>query len=406
MGVRDRALKDYRSQQRQANDLYLFFRSEIQKILKQNFNEAIALVASTLAVVGELNYMTVKAAGIDKRLHQNLQRLFELTALEIEQVWEKRRRMFALHAAMLTGYVSRKNQPPWIPVNLNLNGIGTETAGGSWRSLIHFHMRNMADAVNKQVGSGLIAEEDLHAILNRVRKTLGTKNSMKESYRRQNAGRIELQEASDEAAADTWSATQELFGKPPVSISEGTYTLEDVRQLQSYQDRVMGWKNREYNPDDKLQWERNKYMMDLERTMVMDAQYLMNETGVKMGSDNLGIQDFTWVVSKPQLECDACTDRDGMTLNEITKKFGTRSFSKGEAYPADLPQNSPPPLHPHCRCQVVPKLRDEWAKDTLKKEGYEWDQDSGIAFNPNKQQQQLGFQSMSWDQWMSKVGGL
>lgn len=420
MSFRENVTAEYRKQKSRANDLFLFFRSEAQQILLGYFDAILALISQSLALIPEdqLNYSSVKAAGLDKRLQLNIQRTMELAANDVTKLWADRRRMFPVHALMVSAYAARKNQPPWVPVKLDLNAIGktfdqqnnpvAHRRASIWHNLIHYYLRTLAEKINEDIGSGLLAEESLHAILTRVRKSLAmrpVKRSREQAFNKAYRKPLREDDAED-TGADTWELTKKIFNVPPVEVSEGTYRLEDVQSLQDWQTQVMGWKSRAYDPDDAEQWEKNKLMSKIEQTMVLDAQYLMNETGQTLGPKNMGISDFTWVVSKPQPECDACTVRDGMTLNEIKEKYGTRPFPKGEAYPADLPQNSPPPLHPHCRCQVVPKLKDDWSQETLSKEGYDWQPDDGTSFNPNADQQELGFKKMSWDDWMSKVGGL
>lgn len=408
MTVRAQAFTDYKRQMRTANTLYRYYRDQIAEVIRQTTGDTLNLVSGHLALLppDQMNFMTARRYNILDRLKDDLHRLYDHAGYLIEKQWEDQRLMLGLHARLVAGYIARKNQPPWMPVVLDFEAVRNQRKD-LWRNLIHFHMRNLADFVVRQVNQALVNEESLHDILQRVRSVLKVKP------KKRRAREIDYRDPSlksiqdmGENVADTWSDTQTIFGKPPVEVTEGTFTLEDVEQLQADQVKAMGWEQRAYTPDDDALWEKNKMLNALEQSLTTDVLDLMHDGVIQIGTDNMGIKDFVWVLSRPQPECDSCTDRDGLTMTDIKKKFGSGVFSKGEAWPPGLKKDSPPPLHPHCRCQIVPQLNDEWSKNALKKSGYEWDEDDGTAFNPNVSQRKLGFKDLSWDEWMAKVGGL
>jgi hypothetical protein len=57
----------------------------------------------------------------------------------------------------------------------------------------------------------------------------------------------------------------------------------------------------------------------------------------------------------------------------------------------------------NCRCQLVPKIKDDWADNALKKEGIEWDQDTGIVYNADDQERDSGIADMTLDDYLKLI---
>lgn len=405
----EKAVKDHTKNLALANTLFQFYKNDIAKIIQGTNEKILKIVAAHLSLNPNLDYMSAKRAGLDQRMAQDLKRLLDMAAQDIEAKWDTYRGRINLHGRMVSGYTARKVTPPWIPISLNLKDTrGRKLA--PWKGLIHFHMQNLGTLVMRQVNQGLVAGEDLHIILQRVRKLLKIKGkkTAREAARPYRGPNPAYQDVTDNALPDqdSWSQTTSLFDSPPVEVTEGTYTLEDVDDLRSDQVAAMGWKSRAYTPDDEELWQANASTTALEQSLTSDVVNMLHEGEIQVGQENQGIKDFSWVVSKPQKECDSCTDRDGMTMTEIKEKFGKGVFPKGEAYPYDLTQDAPPPLHPFCYCQLIAVINDDWAGDQLEKAGYTWDSDKGVAYGKDANEQKAGFGDLSFDDWMTKVGGL
>ncbi len=386
--LRNKVLKDYKDGLKGANTLFLYSTSKIAKILYETRERVFQIVAGQVGALGEkTTYMHAIQTGTDRRLTYHILQAYEEAALKIEPIWQSSRRQMALYGRLLGGFIARKNSPPWVPVKIDLHSP-MDGIDDPWRGQLHYQLKYLGGMVIRQVELGLVNKESLHKILNRLKKVLGTDASY--TFKEGTAKKLPIRAGDeDQSIFDT----EIIFDIPAVQISTGVFTENDVQRLQDEQVEAMEWQSRRRDVTNRDMWELNGELRMLESRMMSDNISALHNGLLKIGTQNMGVTDYQWVTSKPQKKCDGCSDRDGMTMSDIKGKF------------TDDPEHLAPPLHPNCRCQLVPILRDDWAKDTLKSNGIEWDDETGTTFFPNSEERSLGFTAMTWDQWINKVSG-
>lgn len=388
---------DYRKAQMAVNALYAFQKKGMAEVIKDFQHNVIKILAYHLANMPEVNYGYYITTRLDKTIQAELSAQSEVTFKRLKPLWIKLSRDLHLMGRLIGGFLSRKSQPPWLPVKLDLKSPEPHGKGvPKWSEVIPYYFKRVESLIMDQVHIGIKNEESVTQIMKRVKDLFPP---MKKKF---TEGRKITKKEDDEGNVQI---TATAFDQPVVEVIDGTYSAQDVASLQDEQKEAMDWYNRDYNANmDEAVWTRNKALMGLERDLQTDVIDKLHRGMIQIGSDNMGIKDFTWIASKGRNECDICLSRDNLTMTEIKDKFGSGGFgSKGGVYPYNLTQDSPPPLHPHCKCQLVPTINDEWSKNALQSQGYEWDTDSGMAFNPTAQQREMGFTDMSWGQWLGSM---
>jgi hypothetical protein len=183
------------------------------------------------------------------------------------------------------------------------------------------------------------------------------------------------------------------FGSAAWEMIEGVYTQEQIESFLTRQQQAMQWDHRQYRPwfTDEIK-ANNRFLRDLEQLLGYDAVTQLHSGMLQIGSEQMGIDDFEWVATKPRT-CDCCADRDGLTMKEIKAKFN------------DQYGDDPPPLHPNCRCSLVPKISDSWGSDVLEQKGFKWNPRNGEAsYVATDTEKKYGIQDMSLDDFMNKFG--
>lgn len=394
MILQNKVNQDYRRFIQTMNAVFSFRKYQMTKSIKDVQNNLQKIIAFHLSNMPTINYNNYLALHLDKTIPIELEREFKIAETRIKEEWTLLRKDANLMGRLFMAFVARKSQPPWIPVKINLETPHKERKGPNWSVSIPYYLKRYESIIMDQISIGVKNEESISEIVSRIKNVFGKRKSRE-------AKRTIVKEQDD---SEIWDQTAQVLSQPTTDVSVGVYTTDDVQALKDRQYEAMNWYHRDYSPDmAESVWMRNKAMMGLERDMMNDVLYAMNSGFITVGNENMGIKDYVWITSKPQKECDVCCDRDNLTMSQIKDKFGTGGFPKGEVYPYDLKQNDPPPLHPHCHCQLVAQINDDWSDNALEKNGYTWDATTGEAFNPTAEQRKLGFTKMSWDQWLGDL---
>ena len=390
MKLQKQVEKDWKDVQKRANALFEVYASDIMKMIDTASKDIIASLAASLSMYPEITYQNLQQGKSIDRISQVIHHRCDNLALEIEKYWTDHRYDFDLMARLSLNFITLKTSPPWIKKHLDLKSdLSKDGRFDPRMGHLRFYLHKMADGIMNQVTSGALKEETLNQILSRVRamfnkkKLMGVRESAFDPYGLEHDVNI----TPDGEYQET------LRGS--VEIAEGTYTIEDVSRFQDQQRRAMNWEYRQYDPafSDEIK-RNNRYLRDLEQSLMSDAIDLMH-SGVmqQMRSypDEFGIEDMVWAVSRPQNECDECTVRDGLTMKEIKAKID------------DEWGDQPAPLHPNCRCQLIPKIKDDWADKTLKDSGMEWDSETGITYRADEQEKKYGIKDMTFDEYLANI---
>ena len=390
MKLEKRVSKDWDSIQTRASAMFAYYSFGIGKMIEQAQSDIIGSIAASLSMYQTISYTNLKTNHVIDRLSALIHHRLNNLAVELEQYWGEKRDNFDLFSRLSINFVSTKTSPPWVKKNLDLKSeLSTEGRFDPRMGHIRFYFQKMADAIIQQISQGALQEETINQILTRIRNMFNRRE--KKGVREEEFNPNQYTHNVDVSPDGEYS--ESLRGV--VDIEEGTYTLEDVARLQDEQRKIMRWDHRSHRTwfSDEIK-RNNRYLRDLEQVLMSDAINQMHEGQLQqmMGyPEEMGIEDFVWVVSRPQPKCDECTKRDGLTMKEIKKKI------KDEF--GDLP----PPLHPNCRCQLAPKIKDDWADNVLKKEGIEWDQETGIVYNADDQERDSGISDMTLDDYLKLI---
>lgn len=388
MNLQDRIDKDFRVIQSRANTMFEMRSSEVGQYIEAAAADTIATVATVLSMLPELDYRTLKNHHAVDSIQRTLYRRWENAAIQIENHWGVARDDFDLLSRLAVSFVSKKSSPPWAQTQLDLKSDwSTDGDYDPRKGHIRFYFHNMVDAIVKQIQQGVLNEETLHQILARVRKFF---KQTRKRRGREDAG--QAPKATFGETTDPDSGDYEATMRGPANISEGTYTLEDVEHFVSQQEQVMDWEHREYKPwfSEEIK-QNNRYLRDLEQILMNDAHDQLSNGMLQLGSKAQGIKDLMWVVTHTPALCDCCSKRDGMLMSDIKAKI------------KDQYKGLPPPLHPHCRCQLAPKLSDDWVKKATQDGDKEWEPETGIVYRANKMEKSLGIYNMTFDEYLDNI---
>ena len=151
-----------------------------------------------------------------------------------------------------------------------------------------------------------------------------------------------------------------------ISVTEGVFTQEDVDLLKADLTDANNWAYRQIDPNAKMSDRiNNANLRSFEQLLSADALDQLHSGMLQIGGENLGINDMQWVATHTSTTCDHCTDRDGLTTLQISDQI------------KDEYGDDPPPLHPNCYCQLIPKIKDDWAENALSDAGMNWDPETG-----------------------------
>ena len=402
MKIKSVVNRDFKLHQANMLGLFAWRKKRIAEALQDFQHNVLRLIAFHLSNMPAVTYSNFLAQRLDRVIVDEIDKQLKIVEARILPEWQTLRRQMDLSGRLFIGFIARKNTPPWLPVKLDI-GSAPKTLDRFEKDL-PYRLKHLEAEIMKAVHMAVHAEEPVHQALNRVKKIFNSqrRRSMEKDYRPQMYK--DAEDMNEQYNQSSWEASAKLGGG--VDMTEGFYTMADVQRLKDEQAEAMGWYYRDYSPDmDEAIWARNVALMSIEQDLMRDAIQRLHSGELQIGSENLGIDDFQWITSKPQKECDECCQRDEMTMTEIKDTFGTGSFPRGaHVWPPELKQDSPPALHPHCACRLVPKIKDDWADETLEKNGTKWDDVSGDFYQPGEQEQRFGFTRMSYDQWIKNIG--
>lgn len=391
MKLKGQIYKDSKEISKAHNALFKYQKQLMAKEISKYQKDVQNILVNFLSRLPEIDYSTF-VSNYEKQVLHELE-----SCAPIEQLinlWWDLRNHINLSGRLHGGFIARKATPPWISVRMNISDPALYQL--NIRNSVTYSMRGLIQLIMGQINIGIKNQEQLGPIIQRVTSLF--KSPLKKAKEAASApfNFDELRVPDD----------TEKFDDGNFIVEQGVFNQQDINKLRTAQIKAMGWMNRQYDPnmDDRI-WKRNKAMMGLERDMLNDSLFALHNGLITVGSENMGIKDFVWITSFLETTCEVCGARDGMTMKEIEEKFGKGKFPRGEAWPSSLRQNDPPPLHPHCNCQIAADIKDDWSEKALEKDGYTWNPDSGIYFSPTGEQKKLGFTDMTWDQWLGNLGG-
>ena len=389
MNLQKRIEKDYEQIENMANNLFQYTFLLMGEKIDVTNEHALQTISAILGIHEEINYKYLLTGAKLESLRHVLYALYDNLSNNLEEIWSKSKLNFDILTRIGVSFLARKATPPWIKVKLDLKKqVSMDGPFDPRMGHFHYTFRNLVDAILKEVQRGSLQSESMHQIMNRVRKFFDKKQA--QGLREDNRINFPPFETMPFDQEDINPKTQ--WGGP-VDIQEGFYSLEDVKKYQEMQYRANGWEHRREDPymSDAMR-ANNKWLSMLEQMLMSDAIHSVQTGMINIGSEEMGIEDFVWVVSRPQPTCDECTGRDGLTMKEIKSKM------------KDDYKDQPPPLHPNCRCRVVPKLKDDWADNVLKKDGLEFDPNSGNVYKASKLEKKYGYTDMTMDEYFSLIG--
>lgn len=389
MRIEKRVQKDWDSIQNRANTMFVYHSHKIGEMIETAEDDILSSIAAVLSMYETISYINLKHNNSLDRLGAVIQYRLNNLAVDIENYWGEVRTQFDLFSRVSMSFVTLKTSPPWIKKKLDLKAeLSKEGRFDPRMGHIRFYFQKLSDAIIQQISQGALQEETLNQVLTRIRNMFNRKErkNVRESFNKNELNH-------DVTVTPDGDYLETLRGV--VDITEGTYTLEDIYRLQSEQQKIMRWEHRQHRSwfSDEVK-RNNKYLRDLEQVLMSDAINQMHDGQLQQlrgYPKELGIDDFVWVVSRPQPTCDECTIRDGLTMKEIRKTI------------RDEYRDMPPPLHPNCRCQLVPKIKEDWADKTLKDEGMEWEPETGVVYNADDQEKDYGISDMTLDQYLELI---
>lgn len=318
---------DFSTIQKRADLMFKVFTSDMGKMIDEANKDVIATIAAVLSMHKESEYKRLVHNHTLDSLDQVIKGRYQVLVHKLEMYWSQKRDQFDLLSRLAAGFIGRKSSPPWLETKLNLKDeLSTDGKYDPRRGHFDYCFRNITDALIKEIQKGLLSEESMSQIMQRVRK-LFNRNS------KQNVREADKWDYFKPSLDDD-EPVYKLQG--PVNISEGTFTLEDVEQLQLEQQRAMQWEYRQYRPwfSDELK-ANNRYLRGLEELLMSDALDQLHNGLLQLGPKEFGIDDMEWAVSRPGT-CECCDIRDGLTMKEIRAKI------------KDEYGDRVAPLHPHC----------------------------------------------------------
>lgn len=378
--------QDYASISRSKDAMITFYSNDVGKMIDQASKDVIANIAAVLSMQPQpITFMELRRGQTFDRLSSSIKHRYDNLASELEHYWGEKRENFDLLSRLASNFIARKASPPWVNTKLNLKDkLSTDGKFDPRMGHFRYQLGNMAEAIVKQIKLGSLKQESLNQIMNRVRKMFDRKD--KNNVREED--RPDLRKLMFDSSDD--SLKQNISGV--ITADEGVFTLEDIDRLSEDYISSNTLAHREYKPwfSDSLK-ANNRYLRQLEQDLYSDANYLVSEGLMQVGSKEMGIKDLQWVVKRPGV-CECCDKRSGMTMNEIKAKI------------KDEYGGQPPPLHPHCNCELVPKISDDWADNELSKAGMDWDPNDGLVYKADKQERGFGISNMNFLQYIDSVG--
>src|SRR5271166_2944677 len=102
------------------NAFYAFNKKKMADVVKDFQHNVIKILAYHLANMPEVNYGYYITTRLDKTIQAELSAQSEVTFKRLKPLWIKLSRDLHLMGRLIGGFLSRKTQPPWLPVKLDL----------------------------------------------------------------------------------------------------------------------------------------------------------------------------------------------------------------------------------------------------------------------------------------------
>lgn len=339
--------KEDRAIKRKIYFLTLVYKDKIGKRIQRSFDEATKTIFHTLLyyVHEDTTYAQIISSGVLNSLRQNLDHNFQTTAREIETFWIHQRRKIDLLSRIGVSLIGKKSAPPWKRTKIDLkNKLSTEDKYDPRKGHFRFYFAKMTDSIMQQIQQGIIKEESLNKIIKRIdnlvdrKKLRNVREQIKEEEKK-----------------------EDIYYAGPVDIEYGFYTPDDILELKQDMIEANQFEYRQYRPwFSKEVLKNNKQLYLLDQMLNADALNLINSGNIESMPQLEGIEDMVWLVQRPGV-CDCCDSRDGLTSKEIKANI------------KDEYGDMPPPLHPNCNCEYIPKLSKDWEDKDLEDQGVTWD---------------------------------
>lgn len=379
--------RDTKDMQASAEFLFMEAWSRVEDILENLRKEVMAVIAASLSRDDTISYQAITKANRLDRLEDVLKRAVDSAAGDIVDLWSEFQGYYDIYGRLFAGFVARKTQPPWMPVKVDLKSkVEVKDGFDPCVGHVHAYLRALADQIVAEIRKAALAEESFSALLQRVRKVLSIGAGAPRPRTREADKKGSNVPLKDEN--DRWKIDMNF--PAGLTVSEGVYTVEDAEDFVQTLRSSMNWKYRAPGKT-KAQGEKNEWLRKLEHLLAYDAVSQLHEGTLQIGSKAMGIEDFEWVTSGPHV-CDFCAKRDGKTMTEIRAEI------------KDEYKDTPPPLHPRCNCQLVPKIKDDWSRSEVEKAGYEWNPDDGIVYRADRQEKSFGYTDMTFDEYLQQIG--
>lgn len=394
MRLQKRIEKDNRDVQRKAKNLFNVYASDIGKMIDRAIGDIVGSTAQILAQFQEIDYLTLKSAGIFTRLEHAANSRMTYLAKEISEYWKESQRNFDILSRFSVAFTDRKATPPWLSVTLNLKDklrLAKDGVPDPRKGHIDMYLGRFSEKILNEIKMGAIKEETLSQILGRIRYlTKKARPAREDEYTQRQVSA--LQDVLDESfiAEDVTFGPRDVEGmRAPVSIEEGIYTREDISRFIEDLQRANNWEYRQYRPwfSDSIK-ARNRYLRDLEQILMHDAVQRVQSGKLQIGSKSMGIDDFTWHTSFQETTCEFCGERDELTMSEIKDKI------------KDKYRDAPPPLHPNCSCSAVPRIKEDWLDEATGSDGEAWD--DGRVYSRTGSEIEYGVEELTVDEFIRK----
>ena len=385
--------KDFRDFHSHANALFSLYSQEIGKHIEAANTDVVTSIAATLSMMPDITYQELHRNRTLDRLHAIIMHRYEACERRIQDYWVSKLKNFDLMSRLVVGMISRKTSPPWIKTRLNLkDDVSTDGGYDPRKGHLLFFFRNLTEALIKEIQRGALQGDTLNQVMSRVRRLFDRND--KQGVREAAMPPKDIQFSYDDFDPGI-DKNHASFLANNMEVQEGFYSVEDLQQLKQDMIEAQKWQSRQYRPwfTDELK-ANNRYLRDLEQFLNYNATYAVQNGLVQVGPEEMGIKDMVWAVHHPQDKCDECTKRDGLTMKEIKAKM------------KDEFRDAPPPLHPACRCQLIPYIQDEWADKYLKDGDEEFDPDTTIVFNARDEQKKYGIRDMTFNEFLRMAGSI
>lgn len=355
--------------QRRGYYLYLLYQKGLYEIFKKYSDQALTYTSSALLNISDKSegYKQLYNSRILAQLRTALTEDFHRAALEMEQYWSKKRKIFDLYGRVTATYLDRKASPPWRRSKLDLKDqLRKDDEHDPGKGHFKYYMSMIVDNIMMQVQRGSLNEETPNQILKRV-KNLFNRNK-KQGVREAKSNYIDDLQLSDNELS--------LYGK--VDIETGFYNQDmlDILKMDSISANKLEF--RQYSPDmsDEL-LANNKALYRLEQQLYSDYANLFHSGQNEGVPDLKGIDDLEWTVDRPGV-CEYCDAREGLTMAEIKDKIDDEFGDKV------------PSLHPNCRCTLEPRVDPSVWKDVdTQMQDVSWDPDTGSLDMPTSMRKNL-----------------